>query len=668
MTPQVTVIVPVYNSVNYVRESINSAREQTIAPEEVEILAVDDGSTDGSDAVLAELAAQDPRITVLTQENSGTPGGARNPAIDRATGEFLFFLDSDDVLTPDALRSMVTTAQQEGSDVVLGKLASMDGRKAPSSMFTRTVLDADVVRDKIFNTLGPTKLIRRELVERLGVRFPTDQKVGEDQPFIAAVYLSARKISVLADKDYYLIRHRAEGDNMTLSPRSAADYVRTASRCALAIETYTEPGEKRELLLRRPFGWSMKSALSPRWRKLDRPAQERAAQEFRETIGHLYTPTLRALLAEQTRLQLDLLRAGDLDGLDAYIAYAAQNPDRRIVWSGGAFRLGLPPELAAGIPEELREVSAPRMTTRLEDLRIEGGQLQVGASVRIPELDGTPEGLGIRARLRSSELVQDLEVTAEDLTAPATLTARTGDLRKGVWDLFTVVRFGEVETELRLGADRVGTLAPDGVSNLAEDPAAGDRLIAYFTQGPGNLSVDRGGMLKRHLVGAACLGLTLDENGRALMLVQTTRPPAAGDEYFCRLTGAVEHGGRQLLPSLRLGDRLLGLRLPVTAQMIGATVEVSSVLGGVRAPLPAAGSEHWPARAAGFGLVADDAGVLTVTAPSARPAEREVDWFTPTRSLRTRVVGSRTVAAVRSAPLLGPVLERAVRRLRRDRS
>src|SRR5690606_22343556 len=131
MPPKVSVIIPAFNAVEYVRDAVQSVRDQTIEHDAVEILVVDDGSTDGTAEVLAELADEDPRLIVRSQENSGTPGGARNPALDRAAGEYVFFLDSDDKLAPDALRRMVATADAEGSDVVLGKLGSLDGRKVP---------------------------------------------------------------------------------------------------------------------------------------------------------------------------------------------------------------------------------------------------------------------------------------------------------------------------------------------------------------------------------------------------------------------------------------------------------------------------------------------------------------------------------------------------------
>src|SRR5690625_4072489 len=219
--PDVSVIIPVFNSVDYVEEAIQSVLNQTITPERVELIVVDDGSTDGSDVVINRIAAQESRITVLTQENSGTPGGARNPALDLACGTFVFFLDSDDRLTSEALHRMVDVAITEDSDVVLGKISSTDRRRVPTSMFKRTVLDAHLIEDRVFNTLGSTKLIRRDIIERLHLRFPTDQTVGEDEPFMAAAYLNARKISVLADMDYYIVQYRGDGANMTLAKQGS---------------------------------------------------------------------------------------------------------------------------------------------------------------------------------------------------------------------------------------------------------------------------------------------------------------------------------------------------------------------------------------------------------------------------------------------------------------
>lgn len=98
MTPFVSVIIPVYNAEKYLRECLDSVVNQTLR--DIEIICVDDGSTDSSPAVLAEYAERDPRVRVVTQENRGV-GPARNAGIRAARGEFVAFLDPDDLL-PDA--------------------------------------------------------------------------------------------------------------------------------------------------------------------------------------------------------------------------------------------------------------------------------------------------------------------------------------------------------------------------------------------------------------------------------------------------------------------------------------------------------------------------------------------------------------------------------------
>lgn len=668
MALYVSVIIPVYNSEHYVRDAIRSVQEQSLDPDLLEILVVDDGSTDGSGALLHEIAASDPRVTVISQENSGTPGGGRNPAIGRARGEFIFFLDSDDKLTPDALQKMVQAAHEGEADVVLGKLASMDARHAPASMFKHSVEDADLIEDNVFNTLGPTKLIRRSLIESLGLRFPEDQITGEDQPFMAAVYLNARKISVLADQDYYLIRHRADGTNMTLGARGPGEHLRTAVRLSKTIEQYTEPGERRDALLRRPFAWTMKRVLDGRWLRLPREEQESLGEIFRSEIGHLYTEELRRRVPEETRWKLDLLAADNLEGLAATIEYFVENPDRQLMWREGAFQRKVPPELEILVPAASRETAPPKMSTKLEDVRVKGRTVQVSASVRIADLEGAPERLGIRGHHRHSGAVEDFSVAASELSpdGPSFLvSAEHSSLDRGVWDLFTVVAFGEFEKELRLGAERARSVEPEGISNLADDPMPQDRLIAYFTEGPGNLSIDRGGLLLRNTARARSVGLTVDENRRAMMLVQTAGVPKESDEYFCYLEGIPQHGGRQLLPTVQLGDRLLGLRLPLTAEMIGATVTVSAALNKVRTPLQFVGTEFWPARAAGFGLAEGEDGSVVVVKPGTRTRERSAAKpFTPRRVKQRSTPRARAAAAAKSLPVVGPALTRAVRTVR----
>ena len=116
MTPLVSVIVPVFNVLPYLREALDSVVDQTY--DKLEILIVDDGSTDGSSGICDEYG-RDPRVRIIHQANQGL-SAARNAGLDRMTGDAVVFLDSDDAFFPDSIRTMVTAMQRHSADVVMG--------------------------------------------------------------------------------------------------------------------------------------------------------------------------------------------------------------------------------------------------------------------------------------------------------------------------------------------------------------------------------------------------------------------------------------------------------------------------------------------------------------------------------------------------------------------
>src|SRR3954447_22785622 len=104
--PVLSVVVPVYNVAPYLVDCLDSLLAQTLT--NLEVIAVDDGSTDGCPEILAGYAARDPRVRILTQPNAGQ-GAARNRGVASARGELLTFVDSDDVVPRRALKAMVRT-------------------------------------------------------------------------------------------------------------------------------------------------------------------------------------------------------------------------------------------------------------------------------------------------------------------------------------------------------------------------------------------------------------------------------------------------------------------------------------------------------------------------------------------------------------------------------
>ena len=114
MTPDISIVIPVYNTEEYLTRCVSSLTGQTHA--NLEICLVDDGSTDGSGGLCDELADKDPRIRVLHKENEGQ-GVARNAGIRMAEGEFVAFLDSDDYWDPDGCRKILERLRETGADL-----------------------------------------------------------------------------------------------------------------------------------------------------------------------------------------------------------------------------------------------------------------------------------------------------------------------------------------------------------------------------------------------------------------------------------------------------------------------------------------------------------------------------------------------------------------------
>lgn len=119
MEDLITIIVPVYNVEKYLEESIRSIINQTY--KNIEILAINDGSTDGSLELLKKLSYEDDRIKIISQKNKGL-SGARNTGIDSAKGNYIMFLDSDDIFsTNELLESLYKIARKDSSDIVFFK-------------------------------------------------------------------------------------------------------------------------------------------------------------------------------------------------------------------------------------------------------------------------------------------------------------------------------------------------------------------------------------------------------------------------------------------------------------------------------------------------------------------------------------------------------------------
>ena len=184
--PLVSIIVPVYNAEIYLGPCLESLRSQTWP--DLEIILVNDGSTDGSGQLCAAAARVDGRIRFLDRPNGGV-SAARNAALAAAKGDYLQFSDSDDLLTPDATETLVRAAQVTGADLVISHFFRVDGEKQAQRghikgerLLTRQEFAQEMVKAPANYYYGAlwNKLYRRSIVEKQGLRFAEDVTWSED--------------------------------------------------------------------------------------------------------------------------------------------------------------------------------------------------------------------------------------------------------------------------------------------------------------------------------------------------------------------------------------------------------------------------------------------------------------------------------------------------------
>ncbi|MEW2399519.1 bifunctional glycosyltransferase family 2 protein/CDP-glycerol:glycerophosphate glycerophosphotransferase [Streptomyces sp. NPDC046862] len=209
--PAVSVVVIVYNDEARLPTAVRSVLDQTLRS--VEVVIVDDRSTDGSYAVAQRLAAEHPgRVHAhRLPENSGGCGAPRNHGIQQARGDYVLFLDSDDVLERNACRNMLEAAETTGADLVSGLCVRVhvDSRNGKEVKWypwlyatTRTLESISELPDLlVFDTLSTNKCYRREFLLDNGLEFPVGIHY-EDLLFSAQAYAAARRITLIPNRVY----------------------------------------------------------------------------------------------------------------------------------------------------------------------------------------------------------------------------------------------------------------------------------------------------------------------------------------------------------------------------------------------------------------------------------------------------------------------------------
>jgi hypothetical protein len=495
--PDVTVVVAVYNTMPYLETCLTSLAEQSIGTDRLQVVAVDDGSTDGSAALLDRFAASYPSVfTVVHQPNSGGPAQPSNKALDLASGRYVYFLGADDHLGPEALERMVGFADEHGSDVVIGKMVGVNGRVVGQGLYGADRVDLDPYGAELRWALANTKLFRRSLVEELGLRYREDMAFGSDQPFTLAACVHAKRISVLGSYTcYYAVKREDAGNLSYKTPYSQR--VPCIGQMMDAVADLVPAGPKRDTLLARHFAWELPRLL--RADLLELPVEERraVAAGVAGLADRYLTEAILEEIPVSARVRVSAASRQDIDLLDAVVREDTDPALPVHIRDGEAFAgypgLGTLPDALfrlapAGVSARLASAASTsaHWTDRALALVVRL-PLEADAALRVHLVrDGRP--VDIAATVSPGPDGWRVEVPKAALAAagPGRWRVRlTGSLTSGEYGVRLPAppeRLTAVLARGRRPVRLVVEAAPDGALVVAVEPVAGREIVAAIAR------------------------------------------------------------------------------------------------------------------------------------------------------------------------------------------
>ncbi len=215
--PHISVIVPCHNAQAFIQRCLESAVGQS--EHDLEIVVVDDASTDGSRDVVRELSAKDPRICLVERETNGGAGCARNTGIDAATGEWIAVLDADDWYDPQRLETLIRAAEKDGALIVADNQYFISEHSGRPWQILRDEIGPDTTRlscddlllgDRLwqsrnFGLLKP--VIQRKFLLESGIRYDEEPGLGEDFYFLLKCVQRASHVLFLSKPMYFYQTH-----------------------------------------------------------------------------------------------------------------------------------------------------------------------------------------------------------------------------------------------------------------------------------------------------------------------------------------------------------------------------------------------------------------------------------------------------------------------------
>jgi len=231
MPPKISIIIPIYNAEMFLQACLDSANQQTL--KDIEIICVDDCSTDSSPDILLRFSDNDKRIRVIKHDTNKGEGAARNTGLDNARGEYVFHLDADDTIPLNALELLYTEAHSHGSDMVKGGYVMIyEGDKVDNQIYSAPkskIVNTNIHKSKFLQNIPTshcTYLYKRQFLDQHNIRYRTDLVVGLDLVALTTALVHASTVTLIPDVAYHYYQSKTSVLRGKLSVTIAKDAIR----------------------------------------------------------------------------------------------------------------------------------------------------------------------------------------------------------------------------------------------------------------------------------------------------------------------------------------------------------------------------------------------------------------------------------------------------------
>ncbi|MFW6640082.1 bifunctional glycosyltransferase/CDP-glycerol:glycerophosphate glycerophosphotransferase [Nocardiopsis algeriensis] len=426
MSPKLSVVVPFYNVEEFFEECLASVAKQTL--QDIEVLMVDDGSPDDSVDIARNWEKKDARFRLIRQENQGL-GPARNTGAGQARGEYLTFLDSDDVLPVNAYELLVSSLERTGSDFASGNVRRFNSRgDFPSGIhkdiFQLTREKTHVSKEPVLlqDRIACNKVFRTSFWRERQLEFPGGRY--EDTPVIVPAHAYARSVDILR-QTVYLYRVRENGNNSITQQRTDIGNMRDRVRSVNTASRRLAEGGYHDL--KRAYDLSVLRDDFLIFMRVLPQASDEYRKDFSQRIAAFAEGMDEAAFEELSalnRLRYWLLREGRvaelLEVLDAgeSLPEAVQRDGK---WYG-TYPFFEDPE--AGVPSSVYELDKElQLRTQVDDIEWRADRLHITGYAGIKHIGApTQEANRITLKLRHTRLGLTKSLRVRQFASPAVTT------------------------------------------------------------------------------------------------------------------------------------------------------------------------------------------------------------------------------------------------------